>query len=619
MLKNDLIETIHENLDIPKSVLRKYKKQQLVDISQGNMFPDINVDKVCTARKSSSYPNRYKKTELLSLAYNEGHSKKDVINFTIPELCDLLNIPFINIPAKPKKSVRKSSKRKSIRKSSKRKSIRKSFSKSDRSCIARSKLPLKQHQKIAVEFIKNHRGLVAVHDVGSGKTLTAVTISQCYLDANPNNSVIVVTPTSLQENFKKEMIAYGASLTDNYKFYTITGFYNASAKGKVNCKKSLLIIDEAHNLRTEVNVADDYDITKKKKPVVQDRYDDDEEKKKKPKETGLHSLALLNCAKKADKVLLLTATPMVNGPKDLINLINMVNGKTDRMSNIKQILSDPSSRDFRDTFGCRFSFFKPDDSSRKNDYPKARYYDEFITMDFNYYRKYLDIEGNFDSTNLFGGKNQELNLKAFYNGVRRASNAIEKEQSPKVNWILDMVEKHKKSKFVVFSHFLESGLNLLMKRLDKLKVSYKYISGSLSIQRRKEAVDAYNSDKVRVLLISKAGGEGLDLKGTRYVILMEPSWNDTTQRQVIGRGVRFRSHSHLPEDKRVVDIYKLYMIKPEETINLKTYLAQKTVKLDTGDKLSVDLFLKNHAERKEFEINDVLANLKSVSIENMRC
>jgi len=240
-------------------------------------------------------------------------------------------------------------------------------------------------------------------------------------------------------------------------------------------------------------------------------------------------------------------------------------------------------------------------------------------MDFNYYRKYLDIEGNFDSTNLFGGKNQELNLKAFYNGVRRASNAIEKEQSPKVNWILDMVEKHKKSKFVVFSHFLESGLNLLMKRLDKLKVSYKYISGSLSIQRRKEAVDAYNSDKVRVLLISKAGGEGLDLKGTRYVILMEPSWNDTTQRQVIGRGVRFRSHSHLPEDKRVVDIYKLYMIKPEEEINLETYLAQKTVKLDTGDKLSVDLFLKNHAERKEFEINDVLANLKSVSIENMRC
>lgn len=596
MLKNDLIEAIHENLDIPKSVLRKYKKQQLVDISQGMMFPDINTDKVCTSRRSSSYPNRYKKAELLSLAANEGYSKKEVMAFNIHELCDLLNIPFIDVSPVPKKSVRKSISRRG-------KSI--IHKKSDKSCIARSKLPLKEHQKIAVEFVRNHRGLIAVHDVGSGKTLTAVTISQCYLDANPNNSVIVVTPTSLQENFKKEMIAYGATLTDNYKFYTITGFYNASAKGEVNCKKSLLIIDEAHNLRTGINVDDDYDITKKKKTSGD----------KKRNETGLRSLALFNCAKKADKVLLLTATPMVNGPTDLVNLVNMVDGKDNQLSNIKQILSDPSSRDFRDTFGCRFSFFKPDDSSRKSDYPRVKYHDEFISMDPKYYKKYLDIELDVDSSNLFGG----ANLKAFYNGVRRASNALDKEQSPKVNWILNMVEKHKKSKFVVFSHFLESGLNLLMKRLDKLKVPYSYVSGSLSIKKRKEAVDAYNADKIRVLLISKAGGEGLDLKGTRYVILMEPSWNDTTQRQVIGRGVRFRSHAHLPGDKRVVDIYKLYMIKPEETMNLKTYLVQKTIKLDTGDKLSVDLFLKNYADRKEFEINDVLANLKSVSIENMRC
>jgi len=47
----------------------------------------------------------------------------------------------------------------------------------DSLCVNASKLPLKAHQKTLVKHIMTHRGLLAIHSVGSGKTLSAVTLS----------------------------------------------------------------------------------------------------------------------------------------------------------------------------------------------------------------------------------------------------------------------------------------------------------------------------------------------------------------------------------------------------------------------------------------------------------
>jgi hypothetical protein len=71
----------------------------------------------------------------------------------------------------------------------------------------------------------------------------------------------------------------------------------------------------------------------------------------------------------------------------------------------------------------------------------------------------------------------------------------------------------------------------------------------------------YNSGKVPVLLISAAGAEGLDLKETRSLIILEPYWNDARLDQVKGRAVRYRSHANLPKKDRTVDIYTLVLTK----------------------------------------------------------
>jgi hypothetical protein len=103
------------------------------------------------------------------------------------------------------------------------------------------------------------------------------------------------------------------------------------------------------------------------------------------------------------------------------------------------------------------------------------------------------------------------------------------------------------------------------------------------------------------LLISKTGGEGLDLKETRHLFILEPFWNDALMAQVKGRVARFRSHIHLPLDEQKVDIWSLYSVKPK------------------GEGESADSLLKRFAQDKKKWLDAFTEQLKTVSIENQDC
>ena len=163
------------------------------------------------------------------------------------------------------------------------------------SCIDRSKVSLKQSQNKVVRYMNNHRNLLVVHGTGCGKTLAAVTTSQCYLDQYPRRKVILIAPTSLITNFKKEMKTYGVQNTDRYELYSYDKIHSLKKLNRpVNFSNKMLIIDEVHNLRN-IN-------SKKSKLIVNESF-------------------------KTDKCLLLTATPYVNKLSDFIPLINILHGR----------------------------------------------------------------------------------------------------------------------------------------------------------------------------------------------------------------------------------------------------------------------------------------------------
>lgn len=70
--------------------------------------------------------------------------------------------------------------------------------------------------------------------------------------------------------------------------------------------------------------------------------------------------------------------------------------------------------------------------------------------------------------------------------------------------------------------------------------------------------DIKNKDgsKVRFILISPAGAEGISLKNVKQVHVMEPYWNEVRIEQLIGRAIRQCSHKDIPIKDRYVDVYR---------------------------------------------------------------
>ena len=65
------------------------------------------------------------------------------------------------------------------------------------------------------------------------------------------------------------------------------------------------------------------------------------------------------------------------------------------------------------------------------------------------------------------------------------------------------------------------------------------------------------NNEYRVLIITKAGAEGVDTVNCQNIILFDSQWNDTTSEQIIARAIRFKSHNGLPEKERYVNVIRV--------------------------------------------------------------
>lgn len=435
-------------------------------------------------------------------------------------------------------------------------------------------LKLKTHQLSVANQMINTRGIIVYHEVGTGKTLTSIITSRCLLLSNIIKNCIIVTPTSLQENAKKEMRKYNDKLDiKKYHFYTITSLVNAiKNKDIISPKNSLIIIDEAHNLR---------------------------------KLDGTLYTYIYEYCLKAEKILLLTATPLINYKYDIINLVSLVKGEPpiSKQEFYEIEKSPPKLKKYlKDVFNIY-------EKTIETHFPNKTVYEVFLPMTKSYYELYKKVERG-EIKKLPDFKDNQ-NIFAFYNGVRRSANIIG-DKSIKINWVYDKILENPRSKFVIYSNYIDMGMKPIMNRLDKKKIKYSYITGEMSISKRKEAVDNYNSGNIKILFISKSGAEGLDLKNTNYMIVLEPTWNDNLLNQIIGRVVRYKSHSDLKKSKQKVSIYRLFLVKPKEYNNIDEII--KNLMLDYKDDiLSIDLYLKNFSSIKQIEIDNFYNTIKKLS------
>lgn len=477
-------------------------------------------------------------------------------------------------------------------------------------CINDSKTPLKDYQIEAVKFINDPKqnSLLVVHGTGTGKTLTALAASQGYIKMFPNDKVIVISPASLIGNFEKEMVKYGGEISNNYKFYSFTKFMNMN-------KNRLTAYDVFHEENVERYITlypnkSEEDISEIMKRVFNSIKNTSEYKLKADqlnikaseckdsmiiidechnlRNMGKTYKALFDYVVSCKKLLLLTATPFVNRLYDFVSLINMLHRNSDiTKRKISQEVKEDAYKKtltfIQDCLRGKITYL----GDKNVDFPVVNYHKKEIAMTSEFLKKY---EKALVQDMIFG-----TSPEVFYNGFRRAVNLIGASEyiNQKLNVISEIVNKGNQT--LIFTNWLESGVQVLESLFDKSNISYSVISGIVPPNERLEIVEDFNNKKIQVLIITLAGSEGLDLKETNDVIILDPVWNPSIMEQIIGRAVRYKSHSKLPIEKRVVNVHNLI---------IKT---SKDCKIPSGDEILYSFIYKKQKMLKDS--NEIMAQV----------
>jgi len=461
------------------------------------------------------------------------------------------------------------------------------------------KEPLLEHQKRVVERLSksDQPGLILMHGLGSGKTRSSI---EAYKSLGLPTEAIV--PAALKGNFEKELHKW---VGKHPKDLDITSQQEIARNGLPEhaLDGKLMIVDEAHRLRNE--------------------------------DTKLYkNLKTQNPAKR----LLLSGTPIYNNPSDISKLINLAAGKDilpERKPEFEQEYI--GQRTVFPTLVHRMLGVSPGQEQYvKNPEYLKKVFHKLIDYHAGNSEGFPDVKE--ERINVPMGKDQQhiykalmkdlpwyLRLKVsaglppdkkeldklipFLSGARMISNStsgFKKDnteiESPKIDkaveYLKQKMQEDPEYKGVVYSNYLNNGVNEYKHKLDEAKIPYGEFTGEINEKKRNQLVKDYNANKIKALLLSSAGGEGLDLRGTRLIQILEPHFNNPKVDQVIGRAARYKSHEGLAKDKQNVLVQRYF-----STLN-----PGMLDKLRGKKPTSSDEYLQNLADQKT-QLNNEFINL----------
>jgi SNF2 family DNA or RNA helicase len=154
-------------------------------------------------------------------------------------------------------------------------------------------------------------------------------------------------------------------------------------------------------------------------------------------------------------------------------------------------------------------------------------------------------------------------------------------QSPKLERLLDMLDEviDKNEKAIIFTQFTQMGDILETILQYKYDFPILYFHGSVPAEKRKTIVESFQSDSIGsppILILSlKAGGTGLNLTGANTVFHIDRWWNPAVERQATDRAYRIGQ-------TEPVNVYKFITIdtieeKIDKLIQEKKELADAVI------------------------------------------
>jgi len=264
-----------------------------------------------------------------------------------------------------------------------------------------------------------------------------------------------------------------------------------------------------------------------------------------------------------------------------------------------------TSSEIKDYFSNRILYYMTEDEnpSPLPDYNEKINYIFWNTENEykNYVRLFLEnkklLQGNKEkeNTNAFNSqennyiwKDTDIMLNSVLNIIKtRESLLPDKEINniPITNTI-NLKNKFRTNsyKYIIFCNYKENIDSLekfLSKHIDRQYIGI--IRGDTSAEDRKNIASKYDEGYIKIVILSKAGEEGVDFKRTGVIILADGVWTSAEYDQILGRAVRKNSNLRL---NITIDINTII---PDKIECISLLLSSKYKSSDTETKYSGDL------------------------------
>lgn len=383
------------------------------------------------------------------------------------------------------------------------------------------RLPLLPHQKEGVEFILNNSSAFVCDDMGMGKTRTVIEA----MIQRSQFPILVICPSALKLNWRNEIARWvGIDLEiDNLEQDIIITNYERMNKYKFEIQAlpiKQLVLDESHSFKEE-----------------------------RSKRTQL----ALAWSRKIPYKILISGTPMLNRPRELITQMEILN-------NIHKV-------------GGREKFLEkycnPRHSQYGIDYSGCSDLQELHqTMNGIWLRRTKDdLENKLPTKTIVPIPIIELNQPAptSFHDIERYDRAVlHKKLDASVDFIEQLLERDEK--VVVFVHHKDIGKALNMKFPDA-----SVIVGGQSPVHRQLNIDNFQLHDTQIIICSlQASAVGLTLTASRCAVFIEYPWSPALLAQAQDRVHR------LGQDKDVF-IFYLYGQGSIDEYRLNTNSFKKAV------------------------------------------
>lgn len=455
-----------------------------------------------------------------------------------------------------------------------------------------SSVILNEHQILAVyDFLMSDKhGLILWWNMGTGKTLAALSAVINF----PDKDVVIICPEYIKFVWKNEMKKI-YKIKNKIKFYN---YDNLEDFIKINITNSIVIIDEAHNLvdkYKEYKISDSImiehlnscykillltgtpfnnDISESVKliniaagtKVVPYNFNEFRNKyyeidKKKVLIRGYlieiisKSFFLIFGLSKSIQNMFVRV-PLIILCCTIWTLSGFI--KYD-INEYKKLKSKKFLEDVRDYINYYDNTYYD-----KINFPKVNVHTKFIEYEYHQVEVWYTLSQNvlpveyIKKLNIASYKDieyysEQLNIDDYLKKGVLIGNLPSDNDYPKKFYEILKIAMGKRAVF--YSTSIVGGMKLFKNFLNSMKQKYLFLDDNIDSNEKVKILDAFKNNTI-FLLLHPIYVEGITICGAEQLHIIEPLLSFSKTKQLMGRVARYRTHTHLPESKRVVDIYQ---------------------------------------------------------------